>query len=80
MRGVTIKWDTSTPPEITDIDGLDENLKDIDEQLIGVGEYLDQLDIDYVIDNFLIRLGFLKQKVEPTSNTDKLLGIFKYRS
>ena len=44
MRGVTIKWDTSTPPEITDIDGLDENLKDIDEQLIGVGEYLDQLD------------------------------------
>lgn len=32
------------------------------------------------IDNFLIRLGFLKQKVEPTSNTDKLLGIFKYRS
>ena len=37
MRGVTIEWSTSTPPEMADIDGLTEQLK-------GIDEYLDQLD------------------------------------
>lgn len=33
------------------------------------------------IDNFLVRLGFLKQKNEPSnSNTERLLGIFRSRS
>ena len=34
------------------------------------------------IDNFLVRLGFLKQKEQPSMNSssDKLLGIFKHRS
>ena len=37
LKGVTIKWDSSTPPEITDIDGLNE-------QLSGIDDYLNQLD------------------------------------
>ena len=37
LKGVTIKWDSSTPPEITDINGLNEQLSAID-------DYLDQLD------------------------------------
>lgn len=34
------------------------------------------------IDNFLVRLGFLKQRVDQTTNnaSDRLLGIFKHRS
>ena len=37
MRGVTIEWSTSTPPEIADISGLTNKLN-------GIGEYLNQLD------------------------------------
>ena len=37
MRGVTIEWSTSTPPEIADISGLTNKLN-------GIGEYIDQLD------------------------------------
>ena len=34
------------------------------------------------IDNLLVRLGFLKQKNDPTinKNSDRLLGIFRSRS
>ena len=35
-----------------------------------------------ILDNFLVKLGFLKQRVEPRemSNNNKLFGIFKRRS
>ena len=34
------------------------------------------------IDNFLVRLGFLKQKMDSAQNngSDRLLGIFKHKS
>lgn len=37
LKGVTIEWDSSTTPEITDINGLDE-------QLSGIQDDLEQLD------------------------------------
>ena len=52
LKGVTIKWDSSTPPKITDIDGLNE-------QLSGIDGYLNQLDG---------RIQSFSQTTDPSTN------------